>query len=255
MPIDYAEYDRWNIQHDALRQAVGLCYDSFIGKTLVNKLSVDGPKGRAPHVLDIGTGSGKWAMEIAWEYPLTEVVAIDYRRPPTPRDFPVNCKFEQDDVNLGLSHYQYTFDVVHMRTVDLGIDDYPHFMYEVARILRDGGLLLLFKPAMCLFHHYGKDEYGDDIYLPLQDYGPNDEPPPGYHLQKVMCLVDETIKKRGGSEDAWAFYREILESNPNYDPDSITIRWLNVPVCPFPARTCSCPACENHAPLFERSVH
>lgn len=30
------------------------------------------------------------------------------------------------------------------------------------------------------------------------------------------------------------YYRELLETNPNYETESVKIRWLNVPVCLFP---------------------
>ncbi|KIO29736.1 hypothetical protein M407DRAFT_163520 [Tulasnella calospora MUT 4182] len=105
----------------------------------------------------------------------------------------------------------------------------------MARILRPGGIIILFKPSMCLWHCRGRDMNGEDIYEPMGEYGAKDDPP-GYQLQKVMCLVDEAVKKRGGSEDAWMYYRELLEANPNFESGSVRIRWLNVPVCLFPPR-------------------
>ncbi|KAG9045960.1 hypothetical protein FS837_005360 [Tulasnella sp. UAMH 9824] len=221
---DPREYARWDIQHDALEQAIGLCYQSYLGDLIPQIL---GPRdGPAPRVVDIGTGSGKWAIEIAKAFPHAEVLGIDYQKPPMDR-------FEQDDVNLGLEHYANTFDIVHARIVDLGIDDYPGFLYDMAKIMRPGGIIILFKPSMRLFQNLGRDVNGEDVYAPIREFGVKDDPP-GYQLQKVICLVDECVKKRGGSEDAWMYYRELLEANPNYETESIKIRWLNVPVCLFP---------------------
>ncbi|KAG8896507.1 hypothetical protein FRC01_011748, partial [Tulasnella sp. 417] len=176
------------------------------------------------------------AIEIARAFPHAEVLGIDYQKPPMNRfggDIPANCRFEQDDVNLGLEHYTNTFDILHARIIDLGIDDYPSFLYDMARILRPGGIIILFKPSVRLWQCHGRDVNGEDVYLPMPEFGPRDDPP-GYQLQKVMCLVNHAVRKRGGSEDAWMYYREMLEANPNFESESIKIRWLNVPVCLFP---------------------
>ncbi|KAG8948962.1 hypothetical protein FRC04_009163 [Tulasnella sp. 424] len=198
-----------------------------------------GPRadGSAPRVVDIGTGSGKWAIEIAEAFPHAEVLGIDYQKPPVNRPVLVvrQTPFEQDDVNLGLGHYVNYFDIIHARAIDHGIDDYPDFLYEMARILRPGGIIMLFKPSMFLFQCQGKDERGEEIFVPMPEFGPRDDPP-GYQLQKVMCLVNKASRKRGGSDDAWMYYRELLQGNPNFDTDSFRIHWLNLPVCLFPPR-------------------
>ncbi|KAG8948964.1 hypothetical protein FRC04_009165 [Tulasnella sp. 424] len=191
---DQEEYDRWDIQHDALREAVGLCYQSYLGDLIPQML---GPRadGSAPRVVDIGTGSGKWAIEIAEAFPHAEVLGIDYQKPPMNRPVLVarQTPFEQDDVNLRLGHYVNYFDIIHARAIDHGIDDYPDFLYEMARILRPGGIIMLFKPSMFLFQCQGKDERGEEIFVPMPEFGPRDDPP-GYQLQKVMSLVDKAMK-------------------------------------------------------------
>lgn len=55
-------------------------------------------------------------------------------------------------MNLSISHYAHCFDVVHCRTIDFYVTDYPKFLYEIARVLRPDGVLLLVYPVKCLFN-------------------------------------------------------------------------------------------------------
>lgn len=45
-------------------------------------------------------------------------------------------------MNQGLSHYRHAFDVVHVRCVCTGIENYQHFLQQVYEVLRPGGILL-----------------------------------------------------------------------------------------------------------------
>ncbi|GAB1314698.1 hypothetical protein MFIFM68171_04908 [Madurella fahalii] len=49
-------------------------------------------------VLDVGTGTGNWAIDFADEYPSAEVVWVDLA-PNQPTWVPPNCKFELDDLS------------------------------------------------------------------------------------------------------------------------------------------------------------
>jgi ubiquinone/menaquinone biosynthesis C-methylase UbiE len=53
------------------------------------------------HILDVGTGSGAWPYEVAFEYPNTIVRGIDLS-PIQPRHVPDNCEFIVHDLNDGL---------------------------------------------------------------------------------------------------------------------------------------------------------
>lgn len=48
-----------------------------------------------------------------------------------------------DDANQPLDHYYNAFNVIHCRSCDGGIVDMHNFLYELARILRSDGVLLL----------------------------------------------------------------------------------------------------------------
>lgn len=95
-----------------------------------------------------------------------------------------NRRFEIDDFNLSLAHYAHCFDVVHCRSIDFYVRDYERFLYEIARVLRPDGLVLIIYPMKELFN---------EKYEPL----PSDkkEGEEGFiFLQHYMMTVHEAIK-------------------------------------------------------------
>lgn len=67
----------------------------------------------AQNILDVGTGNGTWAREVADRYPSAVVHGVDLYPPPNTW-VPPNCKLEVDDV-LKPWMYQHKFSLVHMR--------------------------------------------------------------------------------------------------------------------------------------------
>jgi len=99
--------------------------------------------GEKLRVLDMGTGGGLWAVDMADEFPHVEVTGVDLA-PLQPRMVPTNCTFELCDLEARCLPYpSNSYDVVHARNMHSGIHDYPHFLHELTRILRPGGVLIL----------------------------------------------------------------------------------------------------------------
>ncbi|KAG9043111.1 hypothetical protein FS837_010029 [Tulasnella sp. UAMH 9824] len=82
---------------------------------------------------------------MARQFPHAEVVGLDLVPPVlvTENEVPLNCRFEVDDANLSLDHFQQCFDLVHMRSADTGLNDLEGWLYEIAKTLRPGGLLII----------------------------------------------------------------------------------------------------------------
>ncbi|KAG9047371.1 hypothetical protein FS837_002477 [Tulasnella sp. UAMH 9824] len=82
---------------------------------------------------------------MARQFPHAEVVGLDLVPPilVTEDEIPVNCRFEVDDANLSLDHFEQCFDLVHMRSADTGLNDLKGWFYEIARTLRPGGILII----------------------------------------------------------------------------------------------------------------
>lgn len=64
------------------------------------------------------------------------------------RSTPANFKFETHDASSGLLKYDGLFDIIHARCVSYGTKDWRSTVHELARILRPGGMLLLFDPDL-----------------------------------------------------------------------------------------------------------
>ncbi|KAG9028012.1 hypothetical protein FS837_004014, partial [Tulasnella sp. UAMH 9824] len=141
LPADDDEHSRLDMQHLALRLHLNSLYPS---KHLVDHALREG-QDTPPAVLDVGTGSGRWAIDIALQFPHAEVVGLDLVPPATVTEttVPPNCRFEVDDANLSFEHYENCFNLVHMRSSEAGINDFQGFLYEIARTLRPGGVLII----------------------------------------------------------------------------------------------------------------
>ncbi|CAK3830603.1 Hypothetical predicted protein [Lecanosticta acicola] len=77
---------------------------------LLYRAPVDNPK----YVLDIGTGTGTWAIDVADKFPDASVYGVDLYPPPNTW-VPPNCHLEVEDVILGDWSFRKPFDLIHMR--------------------------------------------------------------------------------------------------------------------------------------------
>ncbi|KAH8084777.1 S-adenosyl-L-methionine-dependent methyltransferase [Filobasidium floriforme] len=135
LPADMQEINRLNIQHVAYRKRVGQNYIGPVDEHL------QGQPGKK--VLDIGCGTGLWAIEVGRAFPQAEFIGIDLV-PIQPNDdeVPENVSFVQDDVTKGLPYPDESIDIVHARLLVAGIRDFPALVREIARVLKPGGLYM-----------------------------------------------------------------------------------------------------------------
>ncbi|KAF9564595.1 S-adenosyl-L-methionine-dependent methyltransferase [Agrocybe pediades] len=140
LPADHDEVQRSDIHHRLLQFV-------FSGKNYVGPVREALQFGQQRRVLDIGTGSGSWAIDIADEFPRAEVVAVDLA-PIQPRHVPPNCTQLCDIDQWNIPYPDGYFDFIHARSIHIGIHNYPRFLHEIARLLRPGGLVLLVEPTL-----------------------------------------------------------------------------------------------------------
>ncbi|KAG9098734.1 hypothetical protein FS749_003116 [Ceratobasidium sp. UAMH 11750] len=146
LPNDEEEHRRLSHQHEAIKIMVGGNYVA----PLPGLNAGAGPQS----VLDVCSGSGQWALEIAQEFPFAKVVGIDLSKPALGREsmIPSNASFVIGDISEQEFPFEsYSFDVVHMRMVP-SIQERTAIYKEMHRILRPGGLILLDEPGEHVSH-------------------------------------------------------------------------------------------------------
>ncbi|KII84263.1 hypothetical protein PLICRDRAFT_46117 [Plicaturopsis crispa FD-325 SS-3] len=125
-------------------------------------------------VLDIGSGSGIWAVEIAETFPHVDVVGFDLAKNKY-ETLPTNCRFDRGNVELGIPQYRGLFDVVHCRSVAAHLTDPIGLLKSIGESLKPGGLLLLVDGS---YNVYGSQK---QPLLPILP--PFDSPRPPVHEQ------------------------------------------------------------------------
>lgn len=98
-------------------------------------LTMDGklflaPIGPSPQrVLDVGTGTGIWAIDFADQHPTAAVVGTDLS-PMQPQAVPPNLRFEIDDCTQPWTFTPGSFDFIHVRSMYGSVADWPAFYGE-----------------------------------------------------------------------------------------------------------------------------
>jgi SAM-dependent methyltransferase len=105
------------------------------------------------NVLDLGTGTGIWVLEMAHDYPDTAFVGVDINTVNQPSTvIPSNASFMQADILKGLPFPNESFDYIHARLLAGGIprESWRNALVEYQRLLRPGGFLELIEPDMVI---------------------------------------------------------------------------------------------------------
>jgi SAM-dependent methyltransferase len=98
-----------------------------------------------PHpqkILDLGTGSGIWAIDMGEKYLSASVIGVDTAAV-QPALVPPNVQFEIDDVESNWLWAENSFDFIHARELILAIRDWPKLIQQSFAHLKPGGYLEL----------------------------------------------------------------------------------------------------------------
>ncbi|RKK88828.1 hypothetical protein BFJ71_g12772 [Fusarium oxysporum] len=106
------------------------------------------PIGDNPQkILDIGTGTGIWAINVADEYPSANVIATDIT-PTQPSFVPPNVEFQIDDAQLEWTFEPESFDFIHIRYLQGTIGDWDRLYGQMYKALKPGGWFQHIEPDL-----------------------------------------------------------------------------------------------------------
>lgn len=128
LPKDEEEDSRINLQHHALYNAIGNHYIAPISPTLRT-------------ILDVGTGTGIWADQMARLFPAAVVVSLDIALSSFKHSPMENCFLCQGNVLTGLPFPDAFFSYTHQRLLVAAIpaEQWPGVVRELIRVTRPGG--------------------------------------------------------------------------------------------------------------------
>jgi SAM-dependent methyltransferase len=89
-------------------------------------------------ILDIGTGTAEWAIEMAEDFPTSTIFGTDLS-PIQPTWAPPNCRFFIDDAESDWTFSSAeAFDYIHARSLGGGIADWPRLLRQAYTHLKPG---------------------------------------------------------------------------------------------------------------------
>lgn len=136
LPSDLGEMNRLDFQHFVLRQAF--------------KGNYAAPVRKPSRILDVGSGAGRWAREMAANFPSATVTCIDIKNPASDEQDAASSasgthlasyQFIQGNILDGLPFPDASFDFVHQRLLFFAIptDRWQFLLNELTRVTRPGG--------------------------------------------------------------------------------------------------------------------
>lgn len=128
LPIDEKEQERNNMQHSKFKLIIG------------GGLHLAPISNEPMNVLDLGTGSGIWAIEFADQYESAVVTGVDIA-PVQPTWIPPNCRFEVSDIEDDWMFTKNSFDFIHARELIMAVRDWDRLFKQAFDHLRPGACL------------------------------------------------------------------------------------------------------------------
>ena len=193
LPKDLGETNRLDFQHYMLRYAL--------------KGNYAAPLQAPRDILDVGSGTGRWAIELAQQFSAARVIGMDVAPPAVdanaaPDARPANFTFAQGNVLERIPFPDNSFDFVHQRFLTLAIPaaSWPGVVAELLRVTRPGGWVELVET----------------------------EPPTGAPaIDQLASWGVELTKRRGIDMSLMARIGDLLRDKGAED---VTARTVNIPV-------------------------
>ncbi|OBS27835.1 hypothetical protein FPOA_01778 [Fusarium poae] len=186
-----AEYWTPNDEHHKESMDIG---HHLLSLSLEGKLHLAPLKDDIQTVLDVGTGTGIWAIDFADEYPNAEVTGTDIS-PIQPDWIPPNLKFEIEDCTQEWTFQPETFDFVYMRYLYGSISDWPALFREAYRVCKPGGWVESYEASPRMESDDGSVTEG----CAINEWG-KFFIEGGRKLNRTFEIIDKDLQKKGMEE-------------------------------------------------------
>jgi len=137
LPRHPAELDRLDVQHYGILEALRRNYLA--------------PVGSPARILDVGSGTGQWAHEVAREFPRAAVVGLDLE--PGKDGAPANYHVVLANLLGGLPFADGSFDYVHQRLMAISaipLPAWPAVLADLVRVTAPGGWVELVEALVAI---------------------------------------------------------------------------------------------------------
>ncbi|KAF4819681.1 Secondary metabolism regulator LAE1 [Colletotrichum siamense] len=179
-PNDDRENERLDLQHHMFL----LTHDNKLGTAPPNEKGA-----QVKRALDVGTGTGLWAIEFGDEHPEAEVIGVDLSAVQV--DFvPPNVRFEIDDIEEPWT-FSKPFDYIHSRMMTSSIANWQSYLQKCYDGLEPGGYLEL--DEFDIFPDCDDDTFTGDLAI-----------------SKALGLLAEAMAKIGRAFQSVPELRQIM---------------------------------------------
>ncbi|KAF2636676.1 S-adenosyl-L-methionine-dependent methyltransferase [Massarina eburnea CBS 473.64] len=199
----YRDGAYWGPNDEHAKEILDFAHHMYL-LTLDRKLHL-APINNPQRILDVGTGTGIWAIDMADQYPGAMVIGTDLS-PIQPEWVPPNCIFEIDDVSLDWTFPPQHFDFVHIRELFGCIPDWDFFFAQAYDHVAPGGWI----------------EIVEHSVHPMCDDG---SMPPDHFYNEWGKTVIELGEKFGKSFTIWSDAKEKMERAGFVDVKEVRYKW------------------------------